>query len=107
MKILFGCSVLLSLAVLADPTKPAPSWQNAVSADADAPQSQAEHLHLQLVRTSRAGNVAVINGQQLRQGEQFNQYSVASITDDQVVLMLNGERKILRLVNMAIKQYEE
>ena len=107
MKILFGCSLLLSLAVSADPTKPAPSWQATLSANEDALQLQAAPLHLQLIRTSGAGNVAVINGQQLRQGEQFNQYSVGSITADHVVLMLNGERKILRLVNTAIKQYEE
>ena len=107
MKILFVCSVLFSLLVLADPTKPPPSWQGTLAVNANVAQAQAETLQLQLIKHSETGNIAVINGQQLRQGEQFNQYSVLSITAEQVILMLNDERKVLRLVNTAIKQYEE
>ncbi|MBZ9613821.1 hypothetical protein [Rheinheimera maricola] len=106
MKILFGFSMLFSLAVLADPTKPAPSWQGASSSDSAVSALQAESLQLQIIRTSGAGNVAVINGRQLRRGDKLNQYNVLSITADQVVLELNGERKILQLVNTAIKLYE-
>ena len=105
MKILFVCSLLLCLSVLADPTKPPPSWQ--VQPELAQMQTQAEVVQLQLIKRSDSGNVAVINGRQLRRGDQFNQYSVVSISADQVVLMLNGERKVLRLVNTAIKQYEE
>uniref|UniRef100_A0A486XIJ2 MSHA biogenesis protein MshK n=1 Tax=Rheinheimera sp. BAL341 TaxID=1708203 RepID=A0A486XIJ2_9GAMM len=105
MKILFGCSLLLSLTALADPTKPPPSWQ--AQPESAQLNAQAEVVQLQLIKRSEAGNVAIINGKQLRRGDQFNQYSVESIRADQVVLMLNGERKVLRLVNTAIKQYED
>ena len=67
MKILFGCSLLLSLTALADPTKPPPSWQ--AQPESAQLKAQAEVVQLQLIKRSEAGNVAIINGRQLRRGD--------------------------------------
>lgn len=107
MKILFVCSLalLLSGQVLSDPTRPADGWQT----DATAAQSTAApaSLRLQLIKNTQQGPVALINGQLLRKGDRFAQYRVADIQDAQVVLQLNGEQRVLPLLNTAIKQYEE
>lgn len=106
MKILFVCSLwLLSATALADPTRPAPSWL-AATATAD-PAVQTQALSLQLIKQTANGRIGVINGSLLRKGEKIRQYQLQDIAADHVVLELNGERQILRLVNTAIKQDEE
>ena len=106
MKTLFVCSLLLlSTSALADPTRPAPSWL-ATAATAD-PAVHTQALSLQLIKQTANGRIAVINGSLLRKGEKIRQYQLHDIAADHVVLDLNGERQILRLVNTAIKQDEE
>lgn len=106
MKTLFVCSLLLhSASVLADPTRPPPSWLAASVAGDTAVPTRA--LSLQLIKQTPNGRIAVINGRLLRKGEKIRQYQLRDIAADHVVLDLNGERQILRLVNTAIKQYEE
>ncbi len=106
MKTLFVCSVglLLSHAVVADPTRPAPGWQ------ADVAQGTAAalpgSLQLQLIKDTAQGKTALINGQLLRKGQMVQHYRVSDITAEQVILELNGERHVLSLINTAIKQYE-
>ncbi|MDP2716759.1 hypothetical protein [Rheinheimera sp.] len=107
MKILFVCSLalLLSSQLQADPTKPASGWQ----IDGSAVQSAAApvSLRLQLIKNTEQGLVALINGQLVRKGDRVEQYRVADIQQAQVVLQLNGEQRVLPLLNTAIKQYEE
>ncbi|MGP9803153.1 hypothetical protein [Rheinheimera sp. NSM] len=107
MKILFVCSLalLLSSPLQADPTRPASGWHidGRAAQSAVAPAS----LRLQLIKNTEQGLVALINGQLVRKGDRFEQYRVADIQQAQVVLQLNGEQRVLPLLNTAIKQYEE
>lgn len=107
MKILFVCSLalLLSSPLQADPTRPANGWQidGSAAQSATAPVS----LRLQLIKNTEQGLVALINGQLVRKGDWLEQYRVADIQQAQVVLQLNGEQRVLPLLNTAIKQYEE
>lgn len=106
MKILFVSSLclLLSQVVIADPTRPAPGWQITTEQNNAAPV--AETLKLQLIKDSPQGKTALINGQLLRKGQQIRQYTVQDISEQQVILDVNGERHVLSLLNTAIKQYE-
>ena len=104
-KMLSVYSVLLLAAQLAvaDPTKPAPGWQ-VVS---DSASRVAPPLpRLQLIKQTANGTIALIDGQQLQQGQSYKNYLVRRIEQDRVILDLNGEQLILPLLNTAIKQYE-
>lgn len=106
MKILFVCSlaVLISSSLLADPTRPAPGWQSVKA----APSEEAVSLpQLQLIKQTRQGRVALIDGNLLRQGERYQQYLVKKIQDSGVILEINGEQLTLPLLSTAIKHYEE
>ncbi|HSG53438.1 MAG TPA: hypothetical protein VLA40_15130 [Rheinheimera sp.] len=104
-KMLFVCSLLLlgtQLAV-ADPTRPAPGWQISQNVGSKVAPSVPK---LQLIKQTSSGRIAVIEGQQLQQGQRFADYLVRKIEQDRVILDLNGEQLILPLHNTAIKQYE-
>jgi hypothetical protein len=106
MKILFVCSLamLISSALQADPTRPAPGWQSVkVAADAEATALPT----LQLIKQTRQGRVALIDGNLLRQGERYQQYRIKQIQDSGVILEINDEQLMLPLLNTAIKHYEE
>jgi hypothetical protein len=107
MKTLSVCSIaiLLSSAVLADPTRPPPGWQ--VHADTGSIAVTSAMPRLQLIKQTAQGRVALINGELVRKGERYRQYLVLEIQDAQVVVELNGDRQVLPLLNTAIKQYEK
>ena len=104
-KMLSVYSVLLLAAQLAvaDPTKPAPGWH--VVSDA-ASRDTSSLPRLQLIKQTSSGTIALIDGQQLQQGQRYKSYLVRKIEQDRVILDLNGEQLILPLLNTAIKQYE-
>lgn len=104
-KMLSVYSVLLLAAQLAvaDPTKPAPGWH--VVSDA-ASRGTSSLPRLQLIKHTSSGTIALIDGQQLQQGQSYKSYLVRKIEQDRVILDLNGEQLILPLLNTAIKQYE-
>ena len=104
-KMLFVYSALLlsSQLAMADPTRPAPGWQIDGNIGSKTTLSQPK---LQLIKQTAEGRIAVIDGQQLQQGQRFNHYLVRKIEQDRVILDLNGEQLILPLLNTAIKQYE-
>lgn len=109
MKTLSGCSLALlviaiSMTAMADPTRPAPGWQ---SKDDNSKAQPAIDIRLQLIKQTDSGPVALLNGQLVRKGEFYQQYQVLEIQNKQVVLQLNGERQVVRLLNTAIKQYED
>ncbi|GAB2909857.1 hypothetical protein [Rheinheimera gaetbuli] len=106
MKILFVSSfcLLFSQVVIADPTRPAPGWQ--IATEQGNAGAVVEALKLQLIKDSPQGKTALINGQLLRKGQQIRQYTVQDISEQQVILDVNGERHVLSLLNTAIKQYE-
>ena len=104
-KMLFVYSALLlsSQLAIADPTRPAPGWQIDGNIGSKTTLSKPK---LQLIKQTTKGRIAVIDGQQLQQGQRFNHYLVRKIEQDRVILDLNGEQLILPLHNTAIKQYE-
>jgi hypothetical protein len=106
MKILYVCSLclLLSGAVAADPTRPAPGWQ---AANDTKTATAVPTPRLQLIKQTASGRVALIDGDLVRQGDRYKQYLVTQILAAQVVLELNGEQLVLPLLNTAIKQYEK
>jgi hypothetical protein len=107
MKTLSVCSiaVLLSSAVIADPTRPPPGWQEHAGSNSAVVSAAAPRL--QLIKQTAHGRVAVIDGELVRKGERYRQYLVLEIQDAQVVVELNGHRQVLPLLNTAIKQYEK
>lgn len=104
-KMLSVYSVLLLASQLtaADPTRPAPGWQVVSGAANNLTLSVPK---LQLIKQTPSGRIALINGQQLRQGQSYKNYLVRKIEQDRVILDINGEQLILPLLNTAIKQYE-
>ncbi|MES2150477.1 MAG: MSHA biogenesis protein MshK [Pseudomonadota bacterium] len=107
MRPLLACAVLLAAwpalqaQGLPDPTRPpaallAPSGAQVLAGPA-RPQLQS----VLLGRGAGARRIAVIDGQMLRQGEQFKGYHLESITDTAAVLVQGKEKLVLKLYPSA------
>lgn len=106
MKILYGCSLLFCAVALAgDPTAPAPGWF--AEGGTSGAQAAVAPIQLQLIKKTDQGWLALVNGQLLRKGQQAAGFKVLDISANQVIIEKNGQKQTLRLLNTAIKQYEE
>jgi hypothetical protein len=107
MKTLFSCSVLLSLAFAgqADPTKPASGYL--IVHDSNIAISNGSSLKLQIIQHGAQGKSATINGRLLHVGEQYQGYTLTSISSTSVILSRADEQRILQLLNETIKNYDK
>ncbi len=96
----FSASCAAGAQALQDPTRPpaaAAAGHAAAAAGNDGPR-------LQTVLVGRAPggrHMAVIDGETVRPGDDFHGARVASIKDDEVVLVRGRERQVLRLHDTA------
>lgn len=100
MKVILSCSLLLLLSVAvqaaSDPTKP--DIAIAVPVAADPVQSdQSVKFKLGLIKNVQGQQMALINGQSVKQGDEIDGYRVLSINQRQVVLQQANERLTLSL----------
>lgn len=106
MKTLFVCSLMvMTIAVMADPTAPAPGYQHLESNNSVAITDTAP-IRLQLIKQTDSGLVALINGQLLKPGDQLGRYQIIKIEKDQVLVQRDGQQQILHLLKTAIKNYD-
>ncbi|HEX8610491.1 MAG TPA: hypothetical protein VF800_04320 [Telluria sp.] len=83
---------------LNDPTRPPARLMAPAAAENAPPASVEPQLQSVLIARHAGGrHVAVIDGQTVRLGEQFRGARVASMTQNEVVLVNGKQRRVLRL----------
>lgn len=87
---------------LNDPTRPPPRLYTPAADASASPASAEPQLQSVLIARHAGGrHVAVIDGQTVRLGEQFRGARVASMTQNEVVLVNGKQRRVLRLFAKA------
>jgi len=87
---------LASGEVLHDPTKPVGWGKRHVVSQA----RQNHHFTLNYIRLDSGHKTAMINGKKVIEGSQVSGAIVSKIKQSSVTLLLNGERKVLRINKM-------
>ncbi|MDX3775380.1 hypothetical protein QE250_14765 [Chromatiaceae bacterium AAb-1] len=101
----FSLSMLAAAGVvMADPTRPAAGWEN--PSDTTASARKSPPLHLQLIKQTDAGPVAMINGQLLKPGEFYNEFKIVRIDTSTVTIQQGTGYQTLNLLNTTIKHYD-
>lgn len=102
MKVILSCSLCLVLSWAAvaasDPTKPDVAMAVPVSsATAAVVDDNGARFKLGLIKNVQGQQMALINGQSVKQGDEIDGYRVLSINRQQVVLQQANERLTLSL----------
>jgi hypothetical protein len=87
------CAPALLAAAMADPTEP-PAGHVQVAPQGDAP---AQAYVVQSIRLSSAGRSAVVNGTPVKIGDRVGEAVVSRIADAEVVVMVAGKPRVLKL----------
>lgn len=87
-------ALLLVHSAAADPTRP-PAWLG--KSIQVAPQTSAKSYQLQQILISEQRRLAIINGELVSEGQNFENARVVKISFDKVVLRVSGKKKTLTL----------
>jgi len=98
MVLVAGVSLAADVYALTDPTRPS----GFVEPAADAKSAYAS-LRLESVLIGESRRVAVINGKTCRVGERVEGATVVAIHSDRAVLVRNGSRITLPLLNIKVR----